>query len=393
MDVALPEVVTGSTEPVDPFVVEEEGNPSEAPSPPPDVVDVIGPWVWPAETSVVTAPESPQPPNNPPSTTILAQQRNASISEQNEHNKPRRDMHQNLATIYSDRCRPMERRRFLVSSLGGFAAGTAFAAACTSQAQDPASDQSAPAPGPNPGSAPKPPGPPPLPTLGPQPPDGRQFSYAQQGEDLIVLQALSMLGISRPSYLDVGAFHPMIGSNTYLMYAAGGRGVLVEPNPAMTKMLTEGRPKDVVVNAGVGIGEATEADYYLIKDRPQLNTFSKAQVDRYVAEGGALHSTIRMKLEPIDGLIEDHFESAPDFLSIDVEGLDLEILQTMSFTRRPAVLCVESSVYGTTGLVRPLVEFMRAKGYAVRGGSMINTMFVDEARLKAKAPDGATLTF
>ncbi|MEM6291498.1 MAG: FkbM family methyltransferase [Myxococcota bacterium] len=311
----------------------------------------------------------------------------------NYHNTRNHIEDPRLDPVYSERRRPMERRRFLVSSLGGFAAGTAFAAACSSQAQDPTSGQAG-TPAPDPGSAAKPAGPPPLPTLGPQPPDGRQFSYAQQGEDLIVLQALTMLGIGKPSYLDVGAFHPMIGSNTYLMYAAGGRGVLVEPNPAMTKMLAEVRPKDVVVNAGVGIGEATEADYYLIKDRPQLNTFSKAQVDRYVAEGGTLEKTVPMKLERIDALIESHFKTAPDFLSIDVEGLDLEILQTMNFDKhRPTVLCVESAVYGTTGLVRPLIEFMRAKGYAVRGGSMINTMFVDEARLEAKAPDGATLTF
>lgn len=230
------------------------------------------------------------------------------------------------------------------------------------------------------------------PTLGPQPPDGRQLSYAQQGEDLIVRQALSALGLERPSYLDVGAFHPTIGSNTYLLYAAGGRGVLVEPNPFMAKMLEEVRPEDTVLNAGIGFNDEKEADYFLIRDRPQLNTFSREQVDRYIARSGpaALEKTLRMKLLRIVEVIEEHFEGAPDFVSIDVEGLDLEIMQTFDFARhRPAVFCIESAQFGATGVVEGIVELMRGHDYLVRGGSMINTVFVDAKRLEAAAPEGA----
>ncbi|MGH1344991.1 MAG: FkbM family methyltransferase [Nannocystales bacterium] len=233
----------------------------------------------------------------------------------------------------------------------------------------------------------------PVPKLGPQPPDGRQVTYAQQGEDLMLMQALSMLGVTKPRYLDIGAFHPTIGSNTYLAYLSGGQGVLVEPNPPMAKMLSEVRPRDVVVNAGVGVGEAESAPYYLIRDRPQLNTFSKEQVDRYLAQGRALENTIDMKLVLVDALIEQHFTKGLDLLSIDVEGLDLEILTSMSEGGvRPTVICVETAVFDSSALVRPAIELLRARGYAVRGGSMINTMFVDERALQAKAPEGAMLS-
>lgn len=241
--------------------------------------------------------------------------------------------------------------------------------------------------------APANPPPLPIPKLGPQPPDGRQVAYAQQGEDLMLMQALSMLGINKPRYLDVGAFHPTIGSNTYLAYLAGGQGVLIEPNPPMAKMLTEVRPRDVVVNAGVGVGEAASAPYYLIQDRPQLNTFSKPQLDRYLAQGRTLENTLEMKLVSIDSLLDEHFAKGLDLLSIDVEGLDLEILESMKDGGvRPTVVCVETAVFGTNALVRPAIELLRARGYAIRGGSMINTMFVDEAALRAKAPEGAPLS-
>src|SRR6185369_13784792 len=69
-------------------------------------------------------------------------------------------------------------------------------------------------------------------------------SYAQQGEDLVVKNVLAVLGISTPSYLDIGAHHPVKSSNTYLFYRGGGRGVLVEPNPTYVKLLREQRKED-----------------------------------------------------------------------------------------------------------------------------------------------------
>lgn len=277
----------------------------------------------------------------------------------------------------------MDRRNFL------FGSGLALTAltACS----DGAEAAAAPPQGPKPDE----PGPPPLPApkLGPQPPDGRQVAYAQQGEDMIIMQALGMLGIQKPRYLDIGAFHPTIGSNTYLAYVSGGRGVLVEPNPPMAKMLAEVRTRDVVVAAGVGTGEVTEADYYLMRDRPQLNTFSKAQVDRYVAEGGSIDKTIKVELLAVNTLLSEHFARGIDLLSVDVEGLDLEILKSMRVGGpRPAVICVETSVYGTTALVPEIFSLLAERGYAARGGSMINTVFVDVERMRTQAPEGATVS-
>lgn len=276
----------------------------------------------------------------------------------------------------------MDRRKFL---LGSGLALTGLTA-CSD-------DASASSPAPTP--PPKGDRPPPLsiPELGPQPPDGRQVSYGQQGEDLVIMQALEMLGIPKPRYLDVGAFHPTIGSNTYLAYLSGGSGVLVEPNPPMAQMIAEVRPRDIVINAGVGTSGAEKADYYLMRDRPQLNTFSKAQVDRYLADGGQLEQTIQMQLVSKDDLLKEHFAEGIDLLSVDVEGLDHEVLQSMSPDGpRPALICVETSVYGSTALVPETIALLRERGYAARGGSMINTVFVDLERLRSKAPEGATLT-
>lgn len=217
------------------------------------------------------------------------------------------------------------------------------------------------------------------------PPDGRRLSYAQQGEDLLLADVLGQLGIERPRFLDIGAFHPTISSNTYLLYLRGARGVLVEPNPYMVELLRKARPEDTTLAVGVGLSEETEADYHLIRSRPQLNTFSLEQVERYREEAGqdVLEKTIRVPLLGIEAIIEKYFDEAPDLVSIDVEGLDLEILRRLDFEKtRPAVLCVETIVYGTHALRDDLLDFLAERDYVARAGSFVNTVFVDRSRLK-----------
>ncbi|MEX1369336.1 MAG: FkbM family methyltransferase, partial [Nannocystaceae bacterium] len=242
------------------------------------------------------------------------------------------------------------------------------------------------APAPAEGSSPSAPGeiPPPPDDVGPMPPDGRRLSYAQQGEDLVLRAVFEHLGITTPSYLDIGAFHPSISNNTFLLYVLGSRGVLVEPNPSMVALLQRARPGDTVLGVGVSIDERTEADYYVVRDRPQLNTFSREQADRYVAESGAgaIARTLRMPLRSIDSILQEHFaDAAPDLLSVDVEGLDLPLLQSLSWSRfRPAVICVETLIYGTARSREPIAEHLREHGYGPRAGTFVNTIFVDEQR-------------
>jgi len=192
-----------------------------------------------------------------------------------------------------------------------------------------------------------------------------------------------VLRVSQPSYVDIGAADPVRGSNTYLLYCTGGRGVLVEPNPAYVEKLKQRRPEDVVVAAGVGIGAAREADYYVIRDHPPLNTFSPEVVaDLRVELGGdPVERVVKMPLVPVNEVIATHLGKPPDLLSVDVEGLDLPILRTLDFARwRPGAIIAETIRPGSPGVNRELVAFVVSRRYVVRGGSPVNTIFVDARR-------------
>jgi hypothetical protein len=82
-----------------------------------------------------------------------------------------------------------------------------------------------------------------------------EISFSQRGEDLLSLALLRNKGITKPSYVDIGANHPTRLSNTYLMYLLGGRGMIIEPDPDAAEAIRRTRPRDITINAGVATDE------------------------------------------------------------------------------------------------------------------------------------------
>jgi FkbM family methyltransferase len=218
------------------------------------------------------------------------------------------------------------------------------------------------------------------------PPDSPRpyhVGYAQSGEDILVQVIFDYLKQPIPTYLDIGAFEPVTMNNTYLFYALGARGVLVEPNPDLTAKLTETRPGDTVLAVGIGTsGVHEELDFYRLSE-PSWNTFSKEQAEHCVKVSGGkvtIQEVVKTPLVPINEVCARHFPSGePDFLSVDVEGLDLQILRTLDFDKhRPKVICVETIETGTNRERVETGQFLATKGYVARGGSFFNTVFVDK---------------
>lgn len=209
-------------------------------------------------------------------------------------------------------------------------------------------------------------------------------SYSQAGEDLAVRFFFEYRGIGAMTYLDIGANHPIELNNTYLFYRQAFRGVLIEPNPAYADLLRAVRPGDKTLLAGIGVTAAREAEFYVMS-APTLSTFSKEQAERARAALGKtlrIEEVIKVPLLDINAVMDEHFQGAPTFVSIDTEGMDLAILKTIDFKRfRPKVICAETVESGTTTMIADIPAFLTAHGYVVRGGSFVNTIFVDTKAL------------
>jgi FkbM family methyltransferase len=213
----------------------------------------------------------------------------------------------------------------------------------------------------------------------------RKHSYSQAGEDLLVDFVLKKICGSRSiRYLDIGAHHPFYLSNTALFYAAGGHGILVEPDPYFAKLLRSKRPRDTVLECGVHFSGENYSELFLL-DPPTLNTLSRAEMERYVAMGHRLRDTIRVELKSLNAILD---AAEPlDFMNLDIEGLDKAILDTVDWGRyRPACVCVETITYETQRQptkVQEVIDLMRRHDYMVYADTFINTIFVDRHRWEA----------
>jgi FkbM family methyltransferase len=266
----------------------------------------------------------------------------------------------------------VNRRDFLIGAAAGASSAVALGVAGRAVSGGRAGESDAPVP-----QAPH--------AHGPEPVYQGRRSFAQQGEDLILYNLLhDDLKIETPSYLDIGAGDPVLSNNTYALYLTGSRGVLVEPNPELVERLKAIRPGDIVLACGVGLKETADADYFVIRGRWPLNTFSREDVAELRRQSATdpVGKVLKRSLIPINRLMADHFVNAPDLLSIDIEGMDLAVLRTMDYrVHRPAAICAETKKPGMSHDSTPVARFLRARGYVACAGSLYNTIFVDRARL------------
>lgn len=208
-------------------------------------------------------------------------------------------------------------------------------------------------------------------------PRAYKISYSQCGEDLLVDYIFtSFFHDEAPTYLDVGAHHPYKLSNTFLFYRKGSRGVCIEPDPSLWKLIKQKRPHDTCLNIGVGVGEKREADFYIL-DVKALNTFSKEEVEK-TSSYTKIEKTIKVPLWNINDIIRTYSLGAPDFLSIDIEGLDEAVIKTLNFKLyRPKVICIETIENATEKRNTVIMDFLQNEGYMIYADTYINTIFVD----------------
>jgi len=208
------------------------------------------------------------------------------------------------------------------------------------------------------------------------------FSYAQHGDDLIVVAIFNSLGLKQPSYLDVGAHHPFNISNTALLYARGSRGVNIEANPNLVEAFKVHRPEDVTLNVGVSPESGPDLTFYMIDKWSGRNTFNQETAEEFVRAYPEFQITeqIQVPVVTVSDVVDQYFAGVfPDFLSIDVEGLDEPVLRSINYDKSsPKVICVETVGPDGARTDGALKEFLGGKGYfpLIRCGG--NTIFVRE---------------
>jgi FkbM family methyltransferase len=211
---------------------------------------------------------------------------------------------------------------------------------------------------------------------------GRVF-FSQEGEDALIWRIIgASTDISR-TYVDVGCNHPYRMSNTAFFYRKGWSGVAIDPNPDFGRVFTELRPRDSFVNCGVSTtnGELTYFEF----EESLYNTFNKEKAD----EVGLKHSRlIGSRLVPVRRLEDILGGLWPNgknvtFLTVDCEGMDLLVLQSMNFEKYVVdFVCIEILSATLSELNdHPISTFLIGQGYECISKLSNSCIFVLKARM------------
>lgn len=164
-------------------------------------------------------------------------------------------------------------------------------------------------------------------------------SFSQKGEDLIIDRYFNHK--IKGFYIDVGACHPKRLSNTKYFYDKGWNGINIEPNPTRIKLFLQDRKRDINLNIGIGTEVKTAVFYEF--EATGLSTFSKKEMEALLKIGYKLIKTKKISMRRLEDIMRKHVKSGIDFMTVDAEGMDLEVLKSNNWGKyRPKFLCIET---------------------------------------------------
>jgi len=185
--------------------------------------------------------------------------------------------------------------------------------------------------------------------------------YAEFGEDIMVNRIFN--NITNGFYIDIGAYHPYKGSLTYNLYKKGWTGANIDLSKTSIDLFNIARPKDININCAIS---NFSGDTYYFENSPinQQNSLISNQEGK---------NEVKIKSFTLDDLISLKNINKVDYINIDTEGNELEILNGINFNKiSPYLFTIEeNSFFPSNSSKLAKIKFMNGKGY-----ELINTIGV-----------------
>ena len=187
--------------------------------------------------------------------------------------------------------------------------------------------------------------------------------YSQEGEDMLLERIFRDKKIG--FYVDIGAHHPRRFSNTYIFYKRGWHGINIDALPGSIKVFQKLRPRDI--NVEIAISEKEQNLTYYMFNEPALNGFSKSISEDRQDQQFHIERTVTIPSFPLSKTLDKFLPSGQkiDFLSVDVEGLDLQVLASNDWNKyRPKVVLAEVIGANLNTIKQdPVYEYLTNQGY------------------------------
>ncbi len=189
-------------------------------------------------------------------------------------------------------------------------------------------------------------------------------SYSAFGEDRLILK---LVGARTDGfYVDIGCHHPIDYSNTYALYRRGWRGLAVDADPEAIAAFAHHRPEDKAIHCALG-SRPGAVTLHLFNDR-SMNTMDEASFRAFLAKPKKRHiGDLTVECRRLDDLLAQEMPPgrAIDFLNVDCEGADLDILESNDWRRfRPGLIAVEDLGLDLARLEESgIYRLLRSQGY------------------------------
>jgi len=205
--------------------------------------------------------------------------------------------------------------------------------------------------------------------------------YSQFAEDISIGQCFR--NSSQGFFVDVGCFHPKKYNNTWLLYKQGWRGINIDIDSIKIDGFNLARPQDTNICCAVSNMEGEIS--YFSSGHYSLTT----SVDKNFSEARGSYVEKKTRCAKLTTLLDGtkYKDRQIDFLSVDAEGHDLEVLMSLDFQRYdPRLIAVETHAVAFTEVCEAAVyQYLLGKGYCLVGWCGLTLLMANKAMQEARA--------
>lgn len=205
----------------------------------------------------------------------------------------------------------------------------------------------------------------------------RRYTYSQWGEDLFIKKFF--FNKDHGKYLDIGCFHPVKYSNTALLYNKGWTGTNIDINPISIKLFNLARKGDKNICAAIS-NRRSQIRVFIDHFFSPINSLrTRAMDDTFIYKTGdknfifKFKKSLKVNTEPFINLVNKNF----DFLNIDIEGFEFDVLKQINFKKfRPKLIAIE--IHGNLQLKKNtnVIKILEKNKYRFRKRFGPTCMFV-----------------
>ena len=206
------------------------------------------------------------------------------------------------------------------------------------------------------------------------------FHSSQFGEDKKIIKLFKEK--RNGTYLDLGCFHPIRQNNTYLLHKLGWKGINIDLNPVSIELFNIARPNDINICMAISRKKGSK-NLFFDHELSSLNTISKNHT-LFLKEAFGKKNLKKkiIKTNTLNNILKKSKIKKIDFMNIDIEGNELEVLKTLNFKDLYIkVICIEIVNYDFYSKniktnKKEIVSILKRNNYDLKFKTFVNYVFI-----------------